>query len=152
MAGGRKIYRLLLKLCPARVRGKAERYLAVCRDVVQQVDPQVPVYDVKTLDQRLGETLARPRFYTTAILFFGAFALLLAVTGVYGVATYSIAQRTHEIGVRIAVGASPPRLRRLLLRQSLLPMAAGMAAGVAGAIGMGQFLKHLMTSAEPVGA
>ena len=136
----------------ARVRGKAERYLAVCRKVVQQVDPQVPVYDVKTLDQRLSETLARPRFYTTAILFFGAFALLLAVAGIYGVAIYSIAQRTHEIGVRIAVGASPPRLRFLLLRQSLLPMAAGMAAGVAGAVGLGQFLKHLMTSAEPLGA
>jgi predicted permease len=136
----------------ARVRGKAERYLAVCREVVQQVDPQVPVYDVKTLDQLLSETLARPRIYTTAILFFGAFALLLAVAGVYGVATYSIAQRTHEIGVRIAVGASPSGLRFLLVRQSLLPMAAGMVAGVAGAIGLGQFLKHLMTSAEPVGA
>ena len=63
----------------ARVHGPAEPYLAVCRDAVQQVDRQVPVYDVKTLDQRLSDTLARPRFYTTAVLFFGGFALLLAV-------------------------------------------------------------------------
>ena len=108
------------------------------------------MYDVKTLDQRLSDNLARPRFYTTAILFFSAFAVLLAVVGIYGVAAHSIAQRTQEIGVRIAVGASPLHVRRLLLRQSLAPMAAGMVAGVAGAAVLGKYLKHLMASAEPV--
>ena len=135
----------------ARVKGNPEQFLAVCRDAIRQVDPQVPVYDVKTLDQRLRDNLARPRFYTTAILFLSAFAVLLAVVGIYGVAAHSIAQRTHEIGVRIAVGASPLHVRLLLLRQSLLPLTAGVAAGVAGAAVLGRYLRYLMASAEPVG-
>jgi ABC-type antimicrobial peptide transport system permease subunit len=75
----------------------------------------------------------------------------LAVIGIYGVASYSIAQRTKEIGVRIAVGASPGAVRGMLLRESLWPLALGMAAGVGGAIGLGHYLQHLMASAEPVG-
>ena len=135
----------------AKVQGDPERYLAICRDVVQGTDPGVPVFDVKTLDQRLTDTLARPRFFTTAILFMAGFALLLAVIGAYGVATYSVAQRTHEIGVRIAVGASPHRIRGMLFRQSMLPAGAGMLAGMFGAAGLGRFLLHLMASAEPTG-
>jgi putative ABC transport system permease protein len=134
----------------ARVHGRTEAYLPIARDAVQSVGRQVPVFDVKTLDQRLAENLARPRFYTTAVLFFGAFGLLLAVIGVYGVASHSILQRTHELGVRIAIGASAQRMRWMLLRQSLLPVAFGMAAGVAGAFGLGQFLQHLLDTAQRV--
>jgi predicted lysophospholipase L1 biosynthesis ABC-type transport system permease subunit len=135
----------------AKVRGNAERYLAMCRNAVQAVDPQVPVYDVKTLDQRLSENLARPRLYTSAVLFLGFFALLLAIVGTYGVASYSITQRTHEIGVRIAVGASPRGLRGRLLRQSMLPVACGALAGVAAAGASGRYLQHLIAQAEPTG-
>jgi predicted permease len=132
----------------ARVHGKTEAYLPVCRDAIQSVDRQVPVFGVKTFDERLRENLARPRFYTTTLLFFGAFALLLAVIGIYGVVSYSIVQRTHELGVRIAIGASAERMRFLLLRQSLLPVALGAAAGIAGALGLGQFIQHLMDTAQ----
>jgi ABC-type antimicrobial peptide transport system permease subunit len=135
----------------ARVRGNPQRYLAVLRDALQRVDRQVPVYDVTPFDRRLQDILAKPRFYTTAILFFGGFALLLAVIGTYGVASYSIVQRTHEIGVRIAVGASPCRLRGMLSRQSMLPVAAGMLIGVACAAGLGRFLQYLIASAAPTG-
>jgi putative ABC transport system permease protein len=135
----------------ARVQGDVTRYLAGCRDAVQQVDPHVPIYDVKTLDQRLSDTLARPRFYTTAILFLGGFAVLLAVVGIYGAATYSIAQRTHEIGVRLAVGATTGGVRSLLLRQSLLPMVCGAAVGIAGAAILGRYLQHLIKGAETSG-
>lgn len=134
-----------------KVRGNPEPYLAVCRDAVQRIDRNVPVYDARTLDQRLTATLSRPRFYTTAILFFAGFALLLAIVGTYGVATYSVAQRTHEIGVRIAMGASPHRLRGMLFRQSMLPVGAGMLAGVFGAAGFGRLVRHLIASAEPTG-
>ena len=136
----------------ARVRGNPERYLAVCRDAVQQVDRQVAIYSVMTLRQRLREALAKPRFYTTAVVFFAGFAMLLALIGIYGVASYSISARTHEIGVRMAVGASPGRLRFALLRQSMLPMAAGMLAGVGAASALGRFLEYLMSGVEPVGA
>jgi putative ABC transport system permease protein len=136
----------------ARVQGKTKAYLPVCRDAIQSLDRQVPVFSAKTFDERLAEDLARPRFYTTAVLFFGGFALLLAIIGVYGVASYSIAQRTHELGVRIAIGASAEKMRWLLLRQSMLPVVLGMAAGVAGAIGLGQFLQHMMDAAQRVDA
>ena len=134
----------------ARVHGKPERYLAVCRDAIQQVDRQLPVYGAMTLGHRLEEALTKPRFYTTAMFFLGGFAMLLALIGINGVASYSISARTHEIGVRIAVGASPGRLRFALLRQSMLPMVAGMVAGVAVAVALGQFLEHLMSGVEPV--
>lgn len=71
--------------------------------------------------------------------------------GIYGVASYSITQRTHEIGVRIAVGATPAPLRVTLVRQSMLPVLAGVSAGVASATRLGQFLPHLVASAEPPG-
>jgi putative ABC transport system permease protein len=86
------------------------------------------------------------------VLFLGAFALLVAIIGIYGAAAYSITQRTHEIGVRIAVGAAPGRLRAALVRQGMVPIVAGMAAGVSGAVVSGRFLKSLMASAEPLGA
>ncbi len=132
----------------ARVNGRPENYLAICRDAIQSVDKDVPVFGAKTLDQRLTENLARPRFYTTAVLFFGGFALLLAVIGIYGVASYSITQRRHEIGVRIAVGASPASVRKLLALQGLMPVLAGVAVGVAAAIALGRVIEHFMESAR----
>jgi putative ABC transport system permease protein len=136
----------------ARVRGKTESYVAICRDLLRGVDPRVPVFNATTLEQRLSESLARPRFYTTAIVFFGAFALLLAVIGIYGVANYLVGQRTHEIGVRLAVGAPPQQLRAMLLWQSAAPVVVGMLAGFAGAMALGGVVQHLMTPAEPIGA
>ncbi len=136
----------------ARVRGDARQMLAACRDAVRLADPQIAVYDVKTLDQRLADNLARPRFYTTAIVFFGSFAMLLAVIGIYGVASYSIAQRKHEIGVRMAIGAGPSRLRRMLLWENLAPLGAGLAAGIAGAYALKHSLERLVYSAPPLEA
>lgn len=134
----------------ARVHGDAASYLPLAQDRVRAIDPGVAVHDVKTLDRWFEDAVARPRFYTTSVAFFGAFAMLLALIGIYGVASYSIAQRTHEIGVRLAVGASSDRLRAMLLRQGLVPVAAGVAAGLAGASLLGSFLQHLMRSAKPL--
>lgn len=130
----------------ARIQGPTEPYLPVCRDAVRQVDAQVPVYDLKTLDERLLDNLARPRFYANAILFFAGFALLLAAIGIYGMASYSITQRSHEIGVRMAVGAQPSRVRRMLLRQGLLPLMAGLGIGVAGAFALANSLQALISN------
>jgi ABC-type antimicrobial peptide transport system permease subunit len=135
----------------AKVRGRPELYLAACRDAVQGTDRGVPVYDVKTLDQRLADALARPRFYTTAIVFLASFALLVAAIGAYGAASHSVSQRTHEIGIRIAVGGPPGRVRAMVFRQSMVPVCVGVVAGLLGAAGLGRFLKHFMASAEPAG-
>lgn len=134
----------------ARVRGNPASLLSMCRDAIGSVDHQVPVYDIATLDERLAKNTALPRFYTTAILFLSGFALLLALSGVYGVTNYSIGQRTHEIGLRLAVGAGHANLRLLLLRQTLLPALAGTVIGIAGAFGLGRSLQHLVSGVEPL--
>jgi hypothetical protein len=135
----------------AGVPGDPSDYLPVVRDIVRDVDRDVPVYDIKTMQTRIDETTARERFYTTATTFLAGFALLLAALGVYGTAAYSVAQRTKEIGVRIAVGAAAGRVRAMLVRQGLTPLALGLVAGVGGAIWLGDFLRSLIFSAEPVG-
>jgi predicted permease len=133
-----------------RVRGNAEDSLAPCRDAVQSVDREIPVYGVKTYQQRLDQTLAVPRFRTTVFLFFGGFALLLAIAGIYGVSSYSITQRRREIGVRIAIGASAQGVRAMILRQALWPIGAGMLIGFGGAAWQGKVLEHLLPAAPPV--
>jgi ABC-type antimicrobial peptide transport system permease subunit len=90
------------------------------------------------------------RIYSTAVLFFAAFALLLVVIGIYGSVSYSVAQRTHELGVRIALGTTPGRLRAVLLRQSLITVAAGIVPGIAGAVLGGRFLESLIAGAKSV--
>jgi hypothetical protein len=134
----------------ARVHGNAADSLAACRDAVQSVDRNVPVFNTKTLDQRFDETVAVPRFRTTIFLFFGGFAMLLAIAGIYGVSSYSITQRRREIGVRIAIGASAQGVRAMILRQALWPIAAGMLIGLGGAAWQGRVLEHLLSSAPPV--
>jgi putative ABC transport system permease protein len=99
----------------------------------------------------LRETLSRPRFYTTMVLFLSAFALLLAILGIHGVASFGIQQRTHEIGVRLAIGAQPRRLRVALVREGLLPVAGGLVLGVAAAVAFGRLLGSLMEGADPIG-
>jgi hypothetical protein len=156
-AGGPQIYWPVQEEPPAaltfvaKVRGDVEPYLVLCRDVLRAVDRVVPVYDVKTLDQRLGETLARPRFYVTATLFLTVLAMIMAIVGVYGSLSYSLAQRRHEMGVRLALGASPARVRSLVIGQCLTPVAAGLAAGLFGAAISGEYLKHLIAGAETPG-
>jgi putative ABC transport system permease protein len=118
------------------------------RDTIQSVDREVPVFGVKTMDQRLADALARPQFYKTAVRCFAAFALLLAVIGIYGVVSYTVAQRTHEMGIRMALGTTPSRLRVTLLRQGLIPVAAGAIAGIAGAALCGRLLKNLVEGAN----
>jgi putative ABC transport system permease protein len=134
----------------ARVDGGAENSLPAIRDTIRSVDTRVPIFGVKTMEQRLAENLVRPKFYRTAVLFFAGFALLLAVIGIYGVVSYAVAQRTHEMGVRLALGATPVRLRGTLLRQGLLTVAVGAISGIAGAVLTGRFLESLVAGAKSI--
>jgi ABC-type antimicrobial peptide transport system permease subunit len=131
-----------------RVRGDAAQYIPILREIVRSVDASVPLYDIKPMDDLLTEQLARPRFYTYSMAALGAFALLLAIIGIYGVATQSIAQRTKEIGVRIAVGATAESVRGMVLRQSLTPLMLGLILGVAGTLAFGEYAASLLSTAE----
>lgn len=134
-----------------RSEGRAEDYLAIVRDTVKSVDAQVPVFDVKSMDQRLGEALVRPRFYSIASNFFAGFALLLAVIGVYGVVAFSVAQRAHEMGVKLALGTTPGRLRIALLQQTFAAVGVGAAVGIGAAVPAGKLIENLVDYATPAG-
>lgn len=134
-----------------RMNSGAEERLAEVRDAIQSIDPQVPVFGAKTMEQRLDKIFARPKFYQTAVLFFGGFALLLAVMGIYSVVSYAVVQRTQEMGTRLALGTTPVRLRGILLRQGLLMVVASAIPGIAGAQLSGRLLQTLINGAKPIG-
>ena len=134
-----------------RVDGRAEDHLAAIRGTIQAVDPQVPVFGVKTMDQRLDDVFAHPKFYRAAVWTFAAFALLLAVIGIYGIVSYAVVQRTQEMGVRLALGRTPVQLRGMLLRQGLMMVMMGAIPGIVGAHLSGHLLESLVEGAKPIG-
>jgi putative ABC transport system permease protein len=133
-----------------KVAGRPEDHLAMIRGTIQSVDPRVPVFDMKTMEQRMADQFARPQFYKTAVECFAAFALLLATMGIYGIVSYTVARRTHEMGVRMALGTTPEELRVSLLRQGSIPIAAGAVPGIAGAVLSGRVLESLVEGAKSV--
>jgi hypothetical protein len=135
-----------------RVTGRPEDRLAMIRDTVRSVDPQVPLFDVKTLEQRMADEFARPQFYKTAVMCFAGFAFLLAILGIYGIVSYSVARTRHAMGVRMALGAWPTSLRASLLFQGILPVTQGVILGVAGAVVSGKLLESLVEGAKLVSA
>jgi predicted permease len=128
----------------ARVSGRAEDHLAAIRDTIQSVDPQVPVYSVKTMQQRLDEAFARPSFYRTAIWIFACFALLLAMIGVYGLLAYAVVRRTNEIGIRMALGATQSKVARMVVGEALLMVSTGIAGGIPLALWTGRLAEILI--------
>jgi len=134
-----------------RVDGRAEDRLSQVRDVIQSLDPQVPVFGAKTMEQRLDQIFAGPKFYRTAASSFAGFALLLAMMGIYGIMSYAVVQRTQEMGIRLALGTTPLGLRGMLLRRGLLVVGASAIPGIAGAQLSGRFLETLIDGAKPIG-
>lgn len=135
----------------ARVDGRADDHLAAIRDAIRSVDPYVPVFGVKTMEQRLSDFFIRPRAYRTAVWMFAGFAVLLALIGIYGIVSHSVAERTREMGLRMALGSTPARVRGMLLAQSLLVIAVGAILGVIGASAVGNSLGNFIPEARPVG-
>jgi putative ABC transport system permease protein len=132
-----------------RVAGPARDRIAIIRDSVQSVDPRVPVFDVRTMDERLASTLSRQRFYVTTAVFLGTLALVLALVGVYAAVSYSVLQRTREMGIRLALGTTPGRLRAMLLRRTLVVVSTGAAAGVVLTMMLGAYTASLVKDADP---
>ncbi len=124
---------------------------AIVREI-HAVDPGIPVFDIRTMDDRLHGSLARQRFATTMLGAFAAFALLLAAIGVYGVISYLVTQSTHDIGVRVALGARPSQILGLVVRQGALLAAIGIAAGLAGSVALTRLMSSLLFGVSPTDA
>jgi predicted permease len=120
---------------PAAIAG------AVTREI-HAADPNVVVYDVRTMQDRLYDSLARQRFSSTMLGAFAAFALLLAAVGIFGVMSWLVSQTTHDMGVRLALGAQPGDILGLVVRQGMALAGLGIAGGLVGAV----LLTRVMTS------
>jgi ABC-type antimicrobial peptide transport system permease subunit len=111
---------------------------------VLRVDPDLPVAKVMTMDRVIAKSIARHNFNMILLGIFGGVALLLAAIGIYGVMSYTVQQRTHELGIRIALGAATPQLLRLVVGQGLLLAGIGVAIGLAASFGVTRVMSSLL--------
>jgi putative ABC transport system permease protein len=133
------------------VRGQADPagLTADIRSVVRGLDPQLALGNVRTMDEVISRSTASRRFSLVLVGSFAALALVLAAIGIYAVLAYSVVRRTHEIGVRMALGARGGDVVRLVLGQGLRVAAIGIVFGVAGALGLTRFLRTLLYEVQP---
>jgi ABC-type antimicrobial peptide transport system permease subunit len=101
------------------------------------------------MDAMLSDSLAARRFSMLLLTIFAAVALILSLIGVYGVIAYSVVQRTREIGIRVALGASKVDILKLMIQQGMIPVAVGLIVGIAGAFALSRFLAGLLYAVSP---
>jgi len=133
-----------------RTKGDPARLASSVAMAIQEIKKDQPVTDVRSMDEWIGRSIAQRRFQTGLLGAFAMIALVLAMIGVYGVMSYSVEQRTHEIGVRLAVGAEPGALRRWITARGMALAAIGLAFGLAGAAIGTRALKSLLYDVKPL--
>jgi len=131
-----------------RTTGDPQGAAVAVRSELRALDKTLPV-SVQTMPEQLAELLARPRFETLMMAIFSALALSMAAVGVYGAASWSVAQRTREIGVRMALGAAPGDVVRMVLQGAIGPLCIGVIAGTAGALAAARYLASLLFGVKP---
>jgi putative ABC transport system permease protein len=137
----------------ARTEGDPSAMTAILREEVRALDPDLPLFGIRSLDQALAQSRWPFRIFGTMFGIFALIALVLSAVGLYAVTSYSVSQRTQEIGVRMALGAQASQVRWLILRRAFLQLSIGLTAGLAGAFGVGTLLKSLLvrtSSRDPI--
>lgn len=127
-----------------RTAGDPMAVAGAVRAALQSLDPSLPVSPPRTLDAVVGASLTQRRFNMTLLIVFAGIALVLAIAGIYGTVAYSVAQRTQEIGIRVALGASSREILGLVLFGALKPVAAGLAVGVVASLALTRALDGLV--------
>ena len=122
---------------------------AALRNVIWSADKELPAAEVQPMQHYVDEWLSQRKFTTLLLAIFAGLALVLGMMGIYGVLGNLVASRVHEIGIRMAIGASPAEIGRLVLRQGLAPVTAGLVVGLAGSLVLGRFLESLLFQVHP---
>ena len=138
-------------LCYAvRTNGDAAAVAGDLPALMRELEPAAVIDSVATMDRLMAGSLTRPRFYAVLLGIFAGIAGVLAAVGVYGVLAFAVAQRTREIGLRVALGARPGEIMRLILRQGLWLTVLGIAGGIAGALALARFLSGMLFGLTPL--
>jgi predicted permease len=116
---------------------------------VREVDQDLPIAKLRTMESVVSSSVAQPRFRSLLLGLFGALAVALAAVGVYGVISFSVTQRTHEFGIRLALGAQTGDVLRLVAREGMLLVACGIGLGIAGALGLTRVIANLLFGVQP---
>jgi putative ABC transport system permease protein len=127
--------------------------LTIVRHAIARLDPDQPISDVRTMDARIDRSLKDRRFNMVLLAAFASFALTLAAIGIYGIVAYSVTERTHEIGVRVALGAQRHDIMRMVVRQGMTMTLIGTAGGLAAAFGVTRVMSTLLfgvSAADPI--
>jgi len=136
-----------------RTKGDPMRVAGSVRAALQSLDPALPVSPPRTLDDVVGASLTQRRFNMTLLIVFATIALILAIAGIYGTVAYAVAQRTQEIGIRVALGATSREILGMVLFGSLKPVIAGLAIGVIASLALTRLLSGLVygvSTTDPV--
>jgi len=128
----------------ARTTASPTAVFAEARAAVRELDPDLPLFELSTLERRFLDSAARPRLYMALLMSFATVAVMLAAIGLYGVVSYAVRQQRHELGVRIALGASRLDVVRLVIGGSLKVTTIGVVSGVAGAVIASRALRALL--------
>jgi len=132
-----------------RSAGDAGALGAPARQIVREMLPSSPVYEMRTMQERVADAMRYARFSTIILALFGLVALGLATMGTYGVVSFGVAQRTREIGIRVALGASRSELLRMIVRQGLALAIVGGAIGLVAALAATRVLRSLLYEVVP---
>jgi putative ABC transport system permease protein len=132
-----------------RVKGDPAAIVTALRAALAQIDKNVPIANVSTMDDIMSTSVAQPRLETVLLGIFGGLAMLLAAVGIYGVMSYAVTRRTSEIGVRMALGASRNQVLLLICKQGLRLATIGLAAGLALALGVTRLMSKVLFGVSP---
>lgn len=127
-----------------RTHGDSAGTAAAARNVIHQLDPDQPIGQVATMQTLMAKSVARAKFNSTLLAIFSVVALVMAAVGIYGLMSYSVLQRTHEIGVRMALGAQRADVLKLILKQGILLALIGVSVGLAGSFGLTRIISSLL--------